>query len=142
MNVSHQTNLSAYYRYIPKHYSSSAKKYIDSGISVTNHVGGICGKAANSKIYNCTNNGKVLGSVNNSGFDELYVSGVSNLNNDSKIWCCKNSNIVSVSSIKESVVTGIGYGGSISNCYNTGNIHFERNYSKKRLMYTELAKES
>ena len=79
----------------------------------TNCVGGICGYGSNinTDITNCHNTGTVSGST--------HVGGICGSGNDSytKITNCHNTGTVSGSQF----VGGIcGYGGTQTNCYNTG----------------------
>lgn len=116
------------------------------------YIGGICGYADNTSIYNChsscTINVKGESSSNFTINDQIHIGGICGYAKNSEISICHNSGTITSSSIctatnDSHIYTGgiCGYSDSTSTtiCYNTATIHTESKQTESYMNYFNKA---
>lgn len=116
------------------------------------YIGGICGYAVNTTIYNChsncTMNAKGESSSNFTANDQIHIGGICGYAKKSEISICYNSGEISTSSICSATNDSHIYAGgicgysdstSITICYNTATIHTESQQTESYINYFNKA---
>ncbi|MFV0581606.1 MAG: fibronectin type III domain-containing protein [Parabacteroides gordonii] len=98
---------------------------VDSYIEGSYFVGGICGYASESTIYNCYNTTNVTGNIT-----DASIGGICGNISESTIYNCYNTGYVTGKKIYSLAggICGNPYDSYISNCYNAGMIQITESY--------------